>query len=123
VLLRGWRSGRPEDQRHLVVQGELRRMAAACMWREHRARKRGTVVRAARSVTHLADPGAAMDLDVVSLHTALEERATLDSRQAVRYRGASREETARVTGLSAATIKRDSADAQCRFGRGLQGNA
>src|SRR5262245_59826609 len=46
--------------------------------RKRRTLKRGMGVRATGSVTHLADPVSGVNVDVLALHLALEELATLD---------------------------------------------
>jgi RNA polymerase sigma factor (TIGR02999 family) len=90
--------------------------------RERCARKRAAV-RAPVSVSKLADPAGGRDLDVLALHEALQQLAELDARQAeiveLRYFGGLTEnEAAAITGLSAATIRREIAAA--RFWLGLK---
>ena len=90
--------------------------------RKHRAAKRGLGARVARSVAHVADPSTGLDLDVVALHEALEELASLDQRQAdiveLRYFGGlTEEQVAKATQLSPATIRREIATARFWLGR------
>jgi RNA polymerase sigma factor (TIGR02999 family) len=94
--------------------------------RKRRARKRGMGVRADLSVSKLADPSSGQDIDVLALHDALDELATLDPRQAeiveLRYFGGlTEEEVAAVKTLSPATIRREIAAARFWLGRRMKG--
>jgi RNA polymerase sigma factor (TIGR02999 family) len=85
--------------------------------RKHRAAKRGLGRRADRSVSKVADPAGGRDIDVLALHLALEELATLAPRQAsiveLRYFGGlTEEEVARTMDLSPVTIRRQVASAK-----------
>jgi RNA polymerase sigma factor (sigma-70 family) len=89
--------------------------------RKHRTGKRGTLVRADRSVSKLPARSAVPDLDVLELHDALTALAALDPRQAkiveLRYFGGlTEEEVARVAQLSPATIRREIATARFWLG-------
>lgn len=95
--------------------------------REHLAAKRGG---GAQQVT-LSGVDAAPDddgaVDVLALHEALEQLATLDPRQArlveLRYFGGlSIEETAEALGVSPATVKREWATARAWLRRELAGS-
>jgi RNA polymerase sigma factor (TIGR02999 family) len=93
--------------------------------RKRDAVKRGAGVRARQSVSKLADPAGAQDLDVLALHLALEELAALDPRQAeiveLRYFGGlTEEEVATVKHLSPATVRRDVASAKFWLGRRMR---
>ena len=93
--------------------------------RKHRAAKRGAGRRADKSVSRVADPAGGTDLDVLALHLALEEFATVDARQAqiveLRYFGGlTEEEVARVMGLSPVTIRREVATAKCWLGHKMR---
>ena len=178
-LLGRWGTGTPEEQERLtaVVEGELRRIAAAYMRRERgdhtlqptalvneaylrlinerdvhwedrahffgiaarlmrqilvdharkrRAGKRGTLVRADRSISKVAGPSNGPDLDVLALHDALTALAALDPRQAeiveLRYFGGLTEaEVAKAKQLSPATIRREVAAAKFWLGRHMKG--
>jgi RNA polymerase sigma factor (TIGR02999 family) len=85
--------------------------------RKHRAAKRGAGRRADVSVSMVADPGGGGDIDVLSLHLALEDLAKEDPRQAeiieLRYFGGlTEEEVARAMDLSPVTIRRQIASAK-----------
>ena len=74
----------------------------------------------------LADPSSGPDFDVLTLHDALSELATLDPRQAaiveLRYFGGlTEEEVATVMTLSPATIRREIAAAKFWLGRRMKG--
>ena len=93
--------------------------------RKHRAAKRGAGRRSDKSVSRVADPAGGADLDVLALHLALEEFATVDARQAqiveLRYFGGlTEEEVARVMGLSPVTIRREVATAKCWLGHKMR---
>jgi RNA polymerase sigma factor (TIGR02999 family) len=85
--------------------------------RKHRAAKRGAGRRADRSVSKVAAPAGGGDVDVLALHLALDELASLDARQAqiveLRYFGGlTEEETARAMDLSPSTIRSEVASAR-----------
>jgi RNA polymerase sigma factor (TIGR02999 family) len=92
--------------------------------RKRDAAKRG--VRAARSVSNIADPHGGPDVDILALHLALDDLAALDPRQAqiveLRYFGGLTEaEVAEITQLSPATVRRDVASAKFWLGRRMKG--
>ena len=94
--------------------------------RKRDAVKRGAGRRARQSVSKLAESGAGQNVDVLALHLALEELATLDPRQAqiveLRYFGGLTEaEVADLTKLSPATVRRDIASAKFWLGRRMRG--
>jgi RNA polymerase sigma factor (TIGR02999 family) len=93
--------------------------------RKRRAAKRGAGRRADMSVSKVADPSGGRDVDVLALHLALDELATLDPRQAqvveLRYFGGLTEaEVARALELSPATIRREVASARFFLGRKIR---
>ena len=93
--------------------------------RKHRAAKRGLGCRADESPWKVADPAGGADIDVLSLHLALDELATLDARQAsiveLRYFGGlTEEEVAQAMDLSPTTIRREVASAKCWLGRRMR---
>jgi RNA polymerase sigma factor (TIGR02999 family) len=93
--------------------------------RKHQAAKRGAGRRADKSVSRVADPAGGGDIDVLALHLALDELATLDPRQAhiieLRYFGGlTEEEVARAMDLSPATIRREVASARFFLGRKMK---
>jgi RNA polymerase sigma-70 factor, ECF subfamily len=94
------------------------------------ARKRGAdkrkLLRADRHLSQIADPAGDQDLDVLALHSALDEMAGLDPRQAeiveLRYFGGlTEDEVAAVKQLSPATIRREIASARFWLGRRMRG--
>ena len=92
--------------------------------RERRAHKRAGL-RASVSVSKLADPSGGRDIDVLSLHEALDDLAALDRRQAeiveLRYFGGLTEaEVATLKKLSPATIRREIASARYWLGLRLR---
>ena len=94
--------------------------------RKRRAQKRDMGIRTDWSVSKLADPSSGPDFDVLTLHDALSELATLDPRQAaiveLRYFGGlTEEEVATVMTLSPATIRREIAAAKFWLGRRMKG--
>ena len=93
--------------------------------RKHQAAKRGAGRRADRSVSKVADPVGGRDMEILALHLALDELATLDPRQAqvveLRYFGGlTEEEVARALDLSPATIRREVASAKFFLGRKMR---
>lgn len=93
--------------------------------RRYRAAKRGSGRRADRSISKVADPAGGGDLDVLALHLALEQLATLDARQAsiveLRYFGGlTEDEVARAMNLSPATIRREVASAKFWLGQRMR---
>jgi RNA polymerase sigma factor (TIGR02999 family) len=94
--------------------------------RKRDAAKRGAAKRVRQSVSKLADPGGGQDVDVLALHLALEELATLDPRQAqiveLRYFGGLTEaEVADITKLSPASVRRDVASAKFWLSHRMRG--
>ena len=94
------------------------------------ARKRDAgkrkVLRSDRPLSQIVDPSSGQDLDVLSLHEALDELARLDARQAeiveLRYFGGlTEEEVATVKELSPVTIRREIAAARFWLGRRMKG--
>jgi len=107
-----------EDRAHFfAVAARVMRQILVDHARKHRAAKRGAGRRAGGSVSKVADPAGAGDIDVLALHLALEDLAKLDPRQAsiveLRYFGGlTEEEVARTMDLSAKTIQREVASAK-----------
>ena len=94
------------------------------------ARKRGAgkrkMLRADVCLSQIVDPFGVQALDVLALHEALTEMASLDRRQAeiveLRYFGGlTEEEVASVKKLSPATIRREIASARFWLGRRMKG--
>lgn len=116
-----------EDRGHFFgIAARLMRQILVDHARKRRARKRGMGVRADRAVLTLEDPASVQDIDVLTLHEALNELAVLDPRQAelveLRYFGGLTEsEVASIKTLSPATIRREIAAARCWLGRRMQG--
>jgi RNA polymerase sigma-70 factor (ECF subfamily) len=127
VRLIGQRDVRWEHRAHFFgIAARVMRQILVDHARKRRARKRGMGVRADRSVSKLADPSSGQDIDVLALHVALDELATLDPRQAeiveLRYFGGlTEEEVATVKTLSPATIRREIAAAKFWLGRRMKG--
>jgi RNA polymerase sigma factor (TIGR02999 family) len=119
--------GRWEDRAHFFgIAARIMRQILVDHARKRRARKRGMGMRSDRSVSKIADPSSAPDLDVLALHDALNELAVLDPRQAeiveLRYFGGLTEaEVATVKTLSPATIRREIAAARFWLGRRMKG--
>ncbi len=95
--------------------------------RKRDAIKRGAAKRAPVSVSKVADPAGGRDVDVLALHVALEELATLDPRQAqiveLRYFGGLTEvEVAEMLEVSPVTVRRDVASAKFFLGRRMRGD-
>lgn len=116
-----------EDRAHFYgIAARVMRQVLVDHARKHAAGKRGLHVRAHKSMSKIAGPGAGPDLDVIALHDALTELAALDARQAeiveLRYFGGLTEmEVAKVKALSPATIRREIAAARFWLGRRMQG--
>lgn len=116
-----------EDRAHFYgIAARVMRQVLVDYARRRRAAKRGTAARADRSVSKIAGPSGGPDLDVLALHDALTDLATLDPRQAeiveLRYFGGlTEEEVAKVKALSPATIRREIASARFWLGRRMQG--
>lgn len=126
-LLGSREEGRWEDRAHFFgIAARLMRQILVDHARKRRARKRGMGTRSDRSVSKLAAPSNALDLDVLALHDALTELAVLDPRQAeiveLRYFGGLTEaEVATAKTLSPATIRREIAAARFWLGRRMRG--
>lgn len=93
----------------------------------HRTEKRGGAA-ITLSVDDVSEVGAAPDHDVMALHEALEKLALVDQRQAqiveLRYFcGLGVEETARVVGISRATVHREWSTARHWLYRALSDRA
>jgi RNA polymerase sigma factor (TIGR02999 family) len=93
-----------------------------------RARRRLAIKRAAvrsdEPISQIADPDRPGNVDVLALHEALEELATLDQRQAeiveLRYFGGLTEaEVAALIGVSPVTVRREIASARAWLGHRL----
>ena len=116
-----------EDRRHFYgIAAKAMRQILVDYARRHRTAKRGLGARTTRSITDVAGPAADLDFDVLALHTALDELATLDPRQAaiveLRYFGGLTEaEVAKASSLSPATIRREIATARLWLGRHMKG--
>ena len=116
-----------ENRAHFYgIAARLMRQILVDHARKRRAQKRGLGVRAERSISAVADPSAAPDVDLLALHGALEDLAVLDARQAriveLRYFGGLTEAAvADVTGLSPATIRREVAAARFWLGQRMRG--
>jgi RNA polymerase sigma factor (TIGR02999 family) len=127
LRLIGQRDVRWEHRAHFFgIAARVMRQILVDHARKRRARKRGMGVRADRSISKLADPASGQDIDVLALHDALDELATLDPRQAeiveLRYFGGlTEEEVATVKTLSPATIRREIAAAKFWLGRRMKG--
>jgi RNA polymerase sigma factor (TIGR02999 family) len=115
-----------EDRAHFYgIAARVMRRVLVDYARKRRAGKRGTMVRADRSVSRLPARSDGPDLDVLALHDALKELAVLEPRQAeiveLRYFGGlTEEEVARVVQLSPATIRREIAAARFWLGRRMR---
>ncbi|HEY2433224.1 MAG TPA: ECF-type sigma factor [Vicinamibacterales bacterium] len=106
------------------IAAHLMRQVLVDHARKHRTAKRGAGRRADRSVSNIAAPSTG-DVDVLALHFALEELATLDARQAqiveLRYFGGlTEQEVADAMHLSPATIRREVASARFFLRRQLK---
>src|ERR1700730_1302357 len=116
-----------EDRGHFFgIAARVMRQVLVDHARKRRARKRAMGTRADRSISTVADPGGGQDIDVLALHEALNELATLDRRQAeiveLRYFGGLTEmEVATIKALSPATIRREVAAARFWLGRRIKG--
>jgi RNA polymerase sigma factor (TIGR02999 family) len=118
-----------EDRAHFYgIAARVMRQILVDHARKRAAAKRGAGERVQRSLSRIASPGAGPDLDVIALHDALIELATLDARQAeiveLRYFGGlTEEEVATVKELSPATIRREIAAARFWLGRRMKGQS
>src|SRR5215471_2712909 len=93
--------------------------------RKRRAGKREVLRNAHTSISHVADPAGAGNIDVLALHEALNRLAELDDRQAriveMRYFGGLTEaEVAAAMALSPATVRREVASARFWLGSQLR---
>jgi RNA polymerase sigma factor (TIGR02999 family) len=94
------------------IAAQLMRRILVDHARQHKAAKRGGSDQQRLSITSAGTLAARTDLDVLALHEALEELATLD-RQQERivelkfFGGLSIEEIAEVLGIGHATVERD----------------
>jgi RNA polymerase sigma-70 factor (ECF subfamily) len=102
-----------QDRGHLlaIASREMRRILVDHA-RKRRAAKREGLVGERVTLAEAADPAVAENVDILSLHEALTELATLDPRQAElvdsRYFGGlTIEELAQMAGVSPATVKRE----------------
>lgn len=115
-----------EDRAHFYgIAARVMRQILVDHARKRAAGKRGRQSRAHQSLSKIAAPGAGPDVDVIALHDALCELATLDARQAeiveLRYFGGlTEEEVATVKKLSPATIRREIAAARFWLGRRMK---
>jgi RNA polymerase sigma-70 factor (ECF subfamily) len=94
------------------IAAQLMRRILVDHAREKHAEKRGGAAQQRLSITSAGEVGTAPDLDVLALHEALEELATMDPQQArivelKFFGGLSIEETAEVLSLGHATVERD----------------
>jgi RNA polymerase sigma factor (TIGR02999 family) len=99
-----------------AIAARLMRQVLVDHARTRRALKRPQD-RAALTASRIPDPAGGEDLDVLSLHEALEDLAELDPRQVdfveLRYfAGLTESEVAELRGVSPATIRRDVATAR-----------
>jgi RNA polymerase sigma factor (TIGR02999 family) len=93
-----------EDRGHFFgIAARAMRQILVDHARKHRAKKR-TMLRADRRMSQIPDPSSGRDLDVLSLHEALNAMADLDPRQAeiveLRYFGGLTEEESRPSSSS-----------------------
>jgi RNA polymerase sigma factor (TIGR02999 family) len=94
-----------ESRAHVYrIAARVMRQILVDQARKHWAAKRGAGRRANKSASMVADPGGGGDIDVLSLHLALEDLAKVDPRQAgiveLRYFGGlTEEEVARAMSL------------------------
>lgn len=94
------------------IAAQLMRRILVDHARQHKAAKRGGSDQLRLSITSAGNLATKPDLDVLSLHEALEELATLDPQQErivelKFFGGLSIEETAEVVGVGHATVERD----------------
>ena len=94
------------------IAAQLMRRILVDHARQHNAVKRGGSDQQRLSITNAAVLATKPDLDVLALHEALEELATLDPQQErivelKFFGGLSIEETAEVLGIGHATVERD----------------
>jgi RNA polymerase sigma factor (TIGR02999 family) len=94
------------------IAAQLMRRILVDHARQHKAAKRGGSDQQRLSITGAGELAAKPDLDVLALHEALEELATIDPQQArivelKFFGGLSIEETAEVLEIGHATVERD----------------
>jgi len=94
------------------IAAQLMRRILVDHARQHKAAKRGGSDQQRLSITSAGSLVAKPDLDVLALHEALEELATIDPQQErivelKFFGGLSIEETAEVLGVGHATVERD----------------
>jgi RNA polymerase sigma factor (TIGR02999 family) len=94
------------------IAAQLMRRILVDHARQHKAAKRGGSDQLRLSITSADNLATKPDLDVLSLHEALEELATLDPQQGrivelKFFGGLSIEETGEVLGVGHATVERD----------------
>ena len=94
------------------IAAQLMRRILVDHARQHKAAKRGGSDQQRLSITSAGGLAAKPDLDVLALHEALEELATIDPQQErivelKFFGGLSIEETAEVLGIGHATVERD----------------
>ncbi|MGH9931325.1 MAG: sigma-70 family RNA polymerase sigma factor [Pyrinomonadaceae bacterium] len=94
------------------IAAQLMRRILVDHARQHKAAKRGGLDQQRLSITSAHDVSDKPDLDLLALHEALEELATVDTQQSrivelKFFGGLSIEETAEVMKLGHATVERD----------------
>lgn len=94
------------------IAAQLMRRILVDHARQHKAGKRGGPEQQRLSITSAGQLAVKADLDLLPLHEALEELATIDPQQArivelKFFGGLSIEETAEVLGVGHATVERD----------------
>lgn len=94
------------------IAAQLMRRILVDHARQHKAEKRGGPEQQRLSITSAGQLAGKTDLDLLPLHEALEELATIDPQQArivelKFFGGLSIEETAEVLGVGHATVERD----------------
>jgi RNA polymerase sigma-70 factor (ECF subfamily) len=94
------------------IAAQLMRRILVDHARQHKAGKRGGPEQQRLSITSAGNLVAKADLDVLALHEALEELATIDPQQErivelKFFGGLSIEETSEVLGIGHATVERD----------------
>jgi RNA polymerase sigma factor (TIGR02999 family) len=115
-----------EDRAHFFgIAARVMRQILVDHARKRQAAKRGAGRRVDKSVSKVADSAGGGGVDVLALHFALEELATLDPRQAsiveLRYFGGlTEDEVARAMDLSSKTIRREVASAKYWLGQRMR---